>query len=493
MIKKYSEWQRVNEVDELTEMTLTGKYINRIIEAYKKYPSSRPCRNIDKFPNAKGTQNLSDFVKGHAGKTSAEILEAVIEDWYMWPNTRSKDVLLGYIKNEDDLSNLAAWGLPFGKVIQADPTVISGLGLRGVVKSGAKATASIGKKLFGWVPKLIGVAESRQINEAGPLAAVGGFLLRAGAAILLSGAVRYTLYGKESLEDDPLVSWMTPYLPNIQGLVGDDPIIATYVATFNVGMMLIYDAWNLSMGQEKYGSDKNPIISWQGGNNYITQYYKDFYEQDNDIKNNFVNFMASLKSACMDDMKNPEKFRECPFYYTGERVRVIFEDEKFQDINLSDWQKWVRDNYQKYKLIPLAGSTSEFTAQERNSEFFPLMPLGIEGTPKGDPMREITIQFPNGSTTKISILQLELYLESSDIMNRYEVSSEDIINGGSSMVLKERQGPSKQQSIDPENLEFKDSDLVITSPSILKGSSFDQICDKLQNQDIESFAGMGQI
>jgi len=404
MIKRYSEWERINEVDELTEVVLVGKYIDKIVEAYRKYPSSRPCREMEKFPNAKGFKPLADFVKERSGKTSAEILIDVIDEWYQWPQGKSRDVLVTYIKNEDDLSNLGAWGIPFGKVLQADPVLaanIGGLG-RGVVKGITRGA----KNLWKMVPKLFENNQPRALNEAAPLVAVGAFILKAAAGVLLSGGVKYSLYGKESLQDDILVSWMTPFLPGIRGLVGDDPVISTYVTTFNAMMMLIYDAWNLSMGQDKYGKENNPILSWQNSqssDNYIKSYYSDFYESDPDIKKNFTNFMSSLKSACMEDMKNPEKFNECPFYYTGEKIRVTFEDERVENISVSEWQKWVRDNYTKYKLVPVEGSSSEFRAQERKKPFSPLSPFGIEETPKGDPMRDVTLQFPDGSTIKLSL------------------------------------------------------------------------------------------
>jgi len=508
MIKSYAEWHNINEVDEFTEVNIIGKYMDKIIEAYRKNPTARPCREMDKFPNAKGFKNLADFVKSKSNGTSAEILVGVIDEWYQWPDSKSRNILVEYINNEDDLSNLAGLGLPFGKVIMQDPTLV--LSLPGLVKSGTKASVGVVKKLFSWVPKLFENQRYQPINEGVPIA-IGVFLLRVAAGALLSAGTKYTLYGKESLQSDVMTSWLMPYLPNIRGLVGDDPIISTYVCAYNFMMMLIFDAWNLSMGQEKYGKDDNPIISWEtaDNSNYIKNFYKDFYESDPDIKNNFVKFMSSLKSACMQDMKTPEKFKDCPFYYTGEKVRVNFDDNRVENINLSEWPKWVRENYTKYKLTPVGESAVEFNAQERKTPFAPLSLMGISETPKGDPMREITLQFPDGSTTKLSLLQVELFLESSqNILNRYEISSENVVQGGSSIILKEREGPSQQSpgseqgepstQTDTEDgakagEQVAKEELPITPPQISSGSTLEQIYDNLKDEDLSSFSGMGQI
>ena len=209
MLKGYSEWERLNEVDELTEPKLTGKYINGIIQAYEKFPSARPSRDVQQFPNAKGIQPLSTFVRSQSGKTSAEIIESIINDWYKWPDSsKAKKILIGYIKNDDDLSNLAGLGLPFGKVLQSDPGLIAGLGLGSLAKSATKAAVrSTPKGLFSWVPKLFGIRESNsRVNEGAALALVGSLIV----GTLLSATTRYALYGKESLEGDPIVSWTTP-------------------------------------------------------------------------------------------------------------------------------------------------------------------------------------------------------------------------------------------------------------------------------------------
>jgi hypothetical protein len=481
MIKRYSDWERINEVDELTEPKLVGKYINGIIQAYEKSPGARPSRNVKDFVNAKNTQPLSTFVRGNSGKTSAQIIEAVINDWYKWPNSsKAKKVLLDYINNDDDLSNLSSWGLPFGKVLQSDPSLLAGLG---IAKKSLSAGRSAGKAaskggLFGWVPKLFGLKESEErVNEAFFVPLVGSFIV----GTLLSAATKYSLYGKESIADDVLVSWSTPYLPDIQPLVGEDPIIATYVSTFNTMMMLVYDAWNLCMGQEKYGNNQNPILDWQTGNNYISAYYKQFYESDADIKSNFVSFMGSLKTACMDDMKHPSKFQESPFYYTGDKVRVNFDDGESKSIELSEWYKWIRENYKKYIFIPV--SKTEFIAKERKGTFAPLSPLGINEPAKGDPTREISMQLPDGSVAGLSLLELEVYLESSKKAKEYEVESQDVTEGGSSLVLKQKEGAKAGE----------EHDIPSRNPSVIKGSTFEQIALNLQSEDLTSFVGMGDV
>lgn len=483
MIKSYSDWERLNEVDELTEPRLTGKYINGIIQAYEKFPGARPSRDVKQFPNAKDTQPLSTFVKGMSGKTSAEIVVSVINNWYRWPDeSSSKKVLIDYIENEDDLSNLAGFGLPFGKVLQSDPSLIAGLGSIGksAVRMAAKGAKTASKGMFGWVPKLFGLKESNtKMNEGAVLGFVGAFLF----GTLLSATTRYTLYGKESLEDDPLLSWTTPYLPDIKGIIGDDPIIATYVTTYNTAMMLVYDAWNLCMGQDKYGNDPNPILSWQNGDNYISAYYKQFYESDAEIKSSFTTFMSNLKTACLNDMKNPSKFKDSPFYYTGDKVRVNFDNGDSQAIPLSEWYKWLRDNYKKYTFIPV--SESEFIAKNREGEFTPLAPLGINEVAIGDPTRQITLQLPDGSISTPSLLELEVYLANSKNVPNYEVESQDVTKGGSSLILKAKE--------DVKAGEPQESDIPAKNSPVVKGSTFEEIGMNIQAEDIRSFVGMGNV
>jgi hypothetical protein len=484
MIKSYSDWGKLNEVDELTEPKLTGKYINGIIQAYEKLPAVRPSRDVQQFTNAKATQPLSTFMRSVSGRTSAEILESVINDWYKWPDdSETKKVLLSYINNDDDLSNLAGFGLPFGKVLQADPSLLAGLGSIG--KSALKATAKVATKgasrgIFGWVPKLFGIRESNtRVNEGAVLAAAGAFIF----GTLLSATTRYALYGKESLEDDILMSWTTPYLPDIKGIVGDDPIISTYVSVFNTMMMIIYDSWNLCMGQEKYGNNPNPILSWQNGDNYISAYYKQFYESDPDIKSNFVTFMSNLKTACLNDMKNPSKFQKSPFYYTGDKVRVNFDNGDSKGIPLSEWYKWLRDNYKKYTFIPV--STTEFIAKDRDGQFAPLAPLGINDVAIGDPTRQITLQLPDGSISTPSLLELEVYLANSKNTPNYEVESQDVTTGGSSLILKARE--------DVKAGEPQENDIPAKNSPVVTGSTFEEIGLNIQAEDLTSFVGMGNV
>jgi hypothetical protein len=485
MIKSYPEWERINEVDELTEPKLAGKYLNKIIQTYEKLPSIRPSRDVKQFVNAKETQPLSTFVKGVSGKTSSEILEAVINDWYKWPDSsKTKGVLIDYINNEDDLSNLGAFGLPFGKVLQADPSLVAGLGSigRSMAKSASKIASGATSKggLFGWVPKLFGIKESNASINEGIIVALGGAFI---VGTLLSATTRYALYGKESIEDDALVSWTTPYLSDIQGVIGEDPIITTYVSVFNTMMMITYDAWNLCMGQDKYGNNQNPILSWKDGNNYITSYYKQFYESDADIKSHFVTFMNNLKSACLEDMKKPSKFQDSPFYYTGDNVRVNFENGGSKAVPLSEWFKWLRGNYKKYTFIPV--SKTEFIAKDRKGAFAPLSPIGVEEEVPGDPTREVTLQLPDGSIANPSVLELEVYLANSKNVPGYKIESQDLTTGGSSIVLKR-----KDDAITGESIE---SDIPSKNPPVIKDSTFEEISINIQAEDLTSFVGMGNI
>jgi hypothetical protein len=484
MIKSYSDWQAVNEVDELTEFNLPGKYINNIIKAYENAPKYRPSRDVSEFQNTKGTQPLSTFVKGISSRKSAEIITSVINDWYKWPSeSKTKSVLINYINNEDDLSNLAAMGLPFGKVFQADPILaIPSL------KVLTKGVGKVGKGLFKMIPKLFMKESNSQVNKDQRLNEdFGATALAIGISILvgslLSAGTKYTLYGKESVEDDLLFSWTTPYLPDIQGVAGDDPIIATYVAVFNTAMMLVYDAWNLCMGQEKYGEEKNPILSWQSGNNYINSYYKQFYENDPDIRSGFSKFMSDLRAACLSDMKNPEIFQKSPFYYTGDKVRVNFEGKDPISIAYPEWQKWVKDNYKNYILIPV--SKTEFQAKEREGVFSPLSPLGITETPKGDPMRNITVQFPTGAISNLSLLELELWLLNPDNVKSYGIESQDVVTGGSSLILNQKEEVDSEEESKPN--------LPTQNPTIVEGSTLEQISTNIKSEDLESFVGMGNI
>ena len=479
MIKSYSQWERINEVDELTEPVLTGKYFDGIVQAYESSPGMRPSRDVKNFPNAKSTQPLSTFIKSRSGKTSAEIISDVINDWYDWPSdSQAKKILLGYINNSDDLSNLSAFGTPFGKVIQADPS-IAYIGPKTAFKA-IKSVAKGTRKLFGWVPKLLGMKESRiqsNTNEGAIVGIIGTIVV----GTLLSAATKYTLYGKESLQDDPLVSWITPYLPDINPVFKEDPIIASYVHVYNVMMMIVYDAWNLCMGQEKYGNEPNAILSWKNQNNYITEYYNQYYEPDADIKSSFVTFMGSLKNACMKDMESPNKFQGAPFYYTGDKVRVHFEDGRTENIELSGWYPWLKSNYKTYMFVPV--SSVEFNAEKRKGPFAPLSSLGLEEVAKGDPTRQITVTFPDGSVSNFSLLELEIYLLNSNNTGSYEIETENVIGGGSTLVLKNREGV--QEEVSP--------DVPTKNPSIIEGSTLKEIATNLKSEDLSSFIGMGDV
>jgi hypothetical protein len=338
------------------------------------------------------------------------------------------------------------------------------------------------------IPKLFMKESDSHVNRGQRLNEdFGATALAIGISILvgslLSASTKYTLYGKESIEDDLLFSWTTPYLPDVQGAIGDDPIIATYVSTFNSVMMIVYDAWNLCMGQEKYGEEKNPILSWQSGNNYINSYYKQFYESDADIRSSFVNFMNDLKAACLADMKNPEIFQKSPFYYTGDKVRVNFEDRESVSIPYPEWQKWVKDNYKNYILVPV--SKTEFQARKRTGEFAPLSALGITESPKGDPMRGLTVQFPNGAVSNLSLLELELWLLNPENSKSYDIESQDVIKGGSSLILKQKQGVDSPEESKPN--------LPTQNPTIVEGSTLEQISANIKSEELESFVGMGNI
>jgi hypothetical protein len=237
------------------------------------------------------------------------------------------------------------------------------------------------------------------------------------------------------------------------------------------------------MGQEKYGSEPNPIMSWQERSNYITEYYRTYYESDPDIKSNFINFMSLLKDACLDDMKNSKIFRDTPFYYTGDKVRVNFENKAPENIELSEWFKWLRANYKNYIFFPV--SKVEFDAKKRDGKFAPLSPLGINDEAQGDPTRQITLQLPDGSITNLSLLELEVYLVNSKNTELYQVESQDVITGGSSIILKE-----DEESKDGGTIQ---SDIPSKNPSVIKGSTLKEIAENIQAEDLTSFIGMGDI
>lgn len=343
----------------------------------------------------------------------------------------------------------------------------------------------MGKGLFKMIPKLftkeshIYRGKNERLNEDFGISALVVSIL---VGSLLSASTKYTLYGKESLQDDMLFSWTTPFLPDVQGVIGDDPILATYVSTFNTVMMMVYDSWNLCMGQEKYGEQKNPILDWQNAESYINAYYKQFYESDADIRPGFVSFMEELKQACLNDMKNPELFKNCPFYYTGEKVRINFENKDSISVSQGEWFKWLKDNYTKYLLVPV--SKVEFNASERKEKFAPLSSLGVTDTPKGDPTRSITVQLPDGSITNLSLLELELYLLNSENSESFKLQFQDVTTGGSSVILENKEGTKPSE---------KEVDLPTTNPSIIQGSTLKQIATNIKTEELESFFGMGNV
>lgn len=483
MIKRFSDWHRVNEVKELTDENIWGKYFENIVSAYRKYPDAKPSRDVNNYPNAKGMPQLAEFMYSKGSGTSAEILESVIDEWYKWPSqSKTRSILINYVNNDDDLSNLTL-GTVVGSSMGDILTGIGGLKalaktfFKGSTKGAGKAATKAALKAESSHLKY---NKSQEINE-------GVMAVIATEALLwaLGTAINYTLYGSEEVYDDPILFWAAPYLPAFKGIAGDNPLKATYVTAFNFGMALIYDAWNLSMGQEKYGNISNPILSWQNERNYITDFFNEFY--DDDMKSGFSSFMNSLKAACLSDSKNPEIFKDSPFYYTAEKMRVIFEDGRIEDVGFADWQKWVRSNYQNYYFYPIA--PTEFNAKKRQGGFRPLGILGVNDQVPGDPFREITVKWNDGSVGKYTLLQFEMWLLTSGKANNYSIAKQDILGGGSTIELAWKESPENSTLSNPP----EDKPIVKTSPLVKSNSTFDEIAIDLQADTIDSFTGMGDV
>lgn len=493
MIKRFSDWEKINEVDELTEIVLLGKYLSRIIEAYRKYPDVKPSRDVKTYKNGAKSPSLADFMSSIPKDTpSSQILISVIDKWYKWPqSSKSRKVLVDYINNEDDLSNLTVsnvvMGMP-GEIVTASGALKSLVKMfakgsaRAVTKSAAKSAAKAAESFDNRYSK------SEELNE-GAVAAVAGWIAVEAGLWALGTAINYTLYGNEEVESDILLSWSSPYIPQFKGVIGDNPLTMTYVATFNFAMGLIYDAWSLAMGQDKYGEQSNPILSWQRENNYITDFYNQYY--DSSMKSGFTQFMNSLKDACIADSKNNQLFSSTPLYYVPPKMTVFFEDGKTQSIDIGEWQKWTRANYNNYYIKPR--SENQFSAIRRLNGFTPLEKLGINSKVQGDPFREITIKWNNGQVSKSSLLQLESWLKESGKGDSYEIKSQDIVEGGSNIELDLKgEGDAKDQQAQTiaEAPPMEEKPMI---SSIRVGSTFDEIAINLQAQNIESFTGMGDV
>ena len=96
-----------------------------------------------------------------------------------------------------------------------------------------------------------------------------------------------------------------------------------------------------------------------------------------------------------------------------------------------------------------------------------------------------TLQLPDGSISAPSLLELEVYLANSKNVPNYEIESQDVTKGGSSLILKELE--------DVKAGEPQENDIPAKNPSVVKGSSFEDIGLNIQSEDLTSFVGMGNI
>ena len=528
MIKDFKKWNIVNEVDELTEMKPKSKYMAKIIEAYRNMPDVRPSRNPNKYVNAKkilkgwtkrksdspdfvkstiassykqlygieakaediiGNTNLSiklhEFIQQKKEGTYADVLCSVIEEWYRWPDASSaKSVLIDYIKNDDDLANLTVSG-----VVRSDPTQAIAAAQVGkdLLKIGKKVIPSASNSLDGLFKKVSALFKKKvnesSVNEALPAVAV--LAIDYIVWDIVSGAWKYIAYGDiEEIEDDALLSWISPYLnKDFVGIFGDDPISASYFSVFNTMMMVIYDAWNMCMGQSKYGSDDNPIKSWNTGkNNYIDSYYESFCESDDEVSRSFRTFMTRLNVACNNDSKNPAVFESCPWFYTSGRiiVKLISEGQNLI-IRQEELSSWVKNNASKYRIVP-SDNSSVFYAKLREGDFMPLRSLGIKKKVEGSPLREVVLTLdgiPVGTkgNKKLTLADLELSLIANKKKGRLKgmrVSFEDITKSpdGKTLMLvsKDFDEKKKEEKLDDMNFEEIKKRLREEKPSDFAGA-----------------------
>lgn len=420
-IKSFGEWQKIFEVDELTEMKPPERFIQGLVSTMKAHPGVRPSRDPADYLNARmmnpkykegkwfreaanlqrkfaetstqqkpskssigrdvlvspkkigvGIKNpkeyvgepedatntgtfyaylkrdetceLWDFISQRKNQSYAQLLGSIIEDYYSWPEkSNSKKVLLDYINNDDDLNNLS-----LSKVLGSEPSWLLGASKKSV----AKAVTAAG--LLDMVPSLLSIGKEKTTKTNEALGAVASFIGLWALSDLLDASWSYVAYGdKEKIEDSTFISWLAPILPKTEGIWKEDPLKADYASAFNTMMMLIYDAWNLCMGQESYGNaGANPIRSFSKGstNNYLTV-FSSTYCKDDDLKQSFTSFMIKLNLACTKDQQTPSMFAACPFFYTSGKVVVFMEDSK-KEVKMApeEFLSWIRKNWKDYTV-----------------------------------------------------------------------------------------------------------------------------------------------
>jgi hypothetical protein len=67
----------------------------------------------------------------------------------------------------------------------------------------------------------------------------------------------------------------------------------------------------------------------------------------------------------------------------------------------------------------------------------------------------------------------------------YDIESQDVIKGGSSLILKQKQGVDSPEESKPN--------LPTQNPTIVEGSTLEQISANIKSEELESFVGMGNI
>lgn len=522
MIQHFSDWSKVNEVKELSERP-KKKFIDEIVQAYAKYPKFPPSRDINDYPNStksqeklkiindareqenilsssasslsiakpqglltkdqwksvwasykpeekklvfssptpKETLKLDEFIKQRAGQSFKNILLAVINDWYQWPEeSQTRTVLEKYIKNDDDLDNV-----DIRKIIASDPSILLPIGVGGVA-------------CFAGLPVIATLAVEIPIQLA------------------VSSLISYVAYGDiDAVKDDTLLQLTSPILPDIKGLFGDDPFQKDYQSVFNTMMLLIYDTWNLCMGQEAnmdwkrpvWDESKNtsPIRSFNSGNksNYL-DIYMQTYCKSSDIKGSFIYFMKELNDACSKDQNNSEIFYDCPFFYTGGKILLINSDDngKTSRLTPNEFKDWIKNNYVKNEIqatsIPLAFYYSSRKSRlfarafTRKDSFFSNVSQKLNAQIKMyNPSGVMVEKIVDNKGQLFTLPDLENKIITKIVKNKdykFRIQYENISNGGNKIVFEmvKKKAKSKKPTVSLDSIK---EDIILSSPSEFSG------------------------
>lgn len=529
MIQQFSDWSKVNEVEELTEKRPKKKFIDQIAQTYAKYPKIPPSRDINDYPNStksqenlkiindaieqenilssyaspsntpnskdsattdswksawasykpveknlvfkspvKDTLKLDEFIKQRPSATFKDILLAVIKDWYKWPEgSQARTVLEKYFSNDDDLDNVT-----LKKVINSDPSIL-------LLQGGLAGLAC-----FAGAPVIATLALDFCIGYA------------------VSSSYSYIAYGDiEAIEDDPILNPIAPFLPKIKGAdpfgTGSeyDPFQTDYQSVFNIMMLLIYDTWNLCMGQEANidwkrpvwdeSKNTNPIRSFNSGNksNYL-DIYMQTYCKSSDIKGSFINFIKELNNACSNDQNNSEIFYDCPFFYTGGKILLINSDDngKTSRLTPNEFKDWIKTNYVNNEIqatsIPLAfyysARKSRLFARSftRKSNFFSNVSKKLNAQIKMYGPSGVTVEkLINSKGQLFTLPDLENKVITKIVKNKdykFRIQYENISNGGNKIVFEmvKKKAKSKKPSVSIDSIK---EDIISSSPSEFSG------------------------